>query len=472
MGFKILEYLQPFCSFLPEVSKPERKIQFREKVLWTAITLFIFLVCCQIPLFGIMSSESADPFYWMRVIMASNRGTLMELGISPIVTSGLIMQLLAGTKIIEVGDSVKDRALFNGAQKLFGILITICQAIVYVVTGMYGEPSDLGMGICLLIIIQLLCSGLIVLLLDELLQKGYGLGSGISLFIATNICETIVWKAFSPATINTGKGTEFEGAVIALFHLLATRTDKVRGLREAFYRQNLPNLMNLMATVGVFLIVIYFQGFRVDLPIKSARYRGQYSSYPIKLFYTSNIPIILQSALVSNIYFLSQILSSKFAGNIFVNLIGTWAESGYQRYPIGGLCYYLSPPETIGHIITDPIHAIIYIIFMLGSCAFLSKTWIDVSGSYEKDVARQLRDQQMLMRGHREKSMVHELNRYIPTAAAFGGLCIGALSVLADFLGAIGSGTGILLAVTIIYQYFEIFVKEQSEMGGMSTLFF
>jgi len=472
MGFKILEYLQPFCSFLPEVSKPERKIQFREKVLWTAITLFIFLVCCQIPLFGIMSSESADPFYWLRVIMASNRGTLMELGISPIVTSGLIMQLLAGTKIIEVGDSVKDRALFNGAQKLFGMLITVCQAFVYVVTGMYGEPSDLGMGICLLIIIQLLCAGLIVLLLDELLQKGYGLGSGISLFIATNICETIVWKAFSPATINTGKGTEFEGAVIALFHLLATRTDKVRGLREAFYRQNLPNLMNLMATVAVFLIVIYFQGFRVDLPIKSAKYRGQYSSYPIKLFYTSNIPIILQSALVSNIYFLSQILSSKFAGNIFVNLIGTWAESGYQRYPIGGLCYYLSPPETISHIITDPIHAIVYIVFMLGSCAFLSKTWIDVSGSSAKDVARQLRDQQMLMRGHREKSMVHELNRYIPTAAAFGGLCIGALSVLADFLGAIGSGTGILLAVTIIYQYFEIFVKEQSEMGGMSTLFF
>jgi len=381
-------------------------------------------------------------------------------------------QLLAGTKIIEVGDSVKDRALFNGAQKLFGMLITVCQAIVYVVTGMYGEPADLGMGICLLIIIQLLCAGLIVLLLDELLQKGYGLGSGISLFIATNICETIVWKAFSPATINTGKGTEFEGAVIALFHLLATRTDKVRGLREAFYRQNLPNLMNLMATVAVFLIVIYFQGFRVDLPIKSARYRGQYSSYPIKLFYTSNIPIILQSALVSNIYFLSHILSSKFAGNVFVNLIGTWAESGYQRYPIVGLCYYLSPPETIGHIITDPIHAIIYIIFMLGSCAFLSKTWIDVSGSSAKDVARQLRDQQMLMRGHREKSMVHELNRYIPTAAAFGGLCIGALSVLADFLGAIGSGTGILLAVTIIYQYFEIFVKEQSEMGGMSTLFF
>ncbi|CAG06788.1 unnamed protein product [Tetraodon nigroviridis] len=518
MGIKFLEVIKPFCAVLPEIQKPERKvslvlfllklldlvlkinhchceaytlsliiiiiqqIQFREKVLWTAITLFIFLVCCQIPLFGIMSSDSADPFYWMRVILASNRGTLMELGISPIVTSGLIMQLLAGAKIIEVGDTPKDRALFNGAQKLFGMIITIGQAIVYVMTGMYGDPSEMGAGICLLIIIQLFVAGMIVLLLDELLQKGYGLGSGISLFIATNICETIVWKAFSPTTVNTGRGTEFEGAIIALFHLLATRSDKVRALREAFYRQNLPNLMNLIATVFVFAVVIYFQGFRVDLPIKSARYRGQQNTYPIKLFYTSNIPIILQSALVSNLY-------------------DTSSGGPARAYPVGGLCYYLSPPESFGSVLDDPVHAFIYIIFMLGSCAFFSKTWIEVSGSSAKDVsfcllvgaagrssfssaalrppwlllpqvAKQLKEQQMVMRGHRETSMVHELNRYIPTAAAFGGLCIGGLSVMADFLGAIGSGTGILLAVTIIYQYFEIFVKEQSEVGSMGALLF
>jgi len=398
----------------------------------------------------------------------------MELGISPIVTSGLIMQLLAGAKIIEVGDTPKDRALFNGAQKLFGMVITVGQAIVYVMTGLYGDPAEIGAGICMLIVLQLVVAGLIVLLLDELLQKGYGLGSGISLFIATNICETIVWKAFSPATVNTGRGTEFEGAVIALFHLLATRNDKIRALREAFYRQNLPNLMNLMATLLIFAVVIYFQGFRVDLPIKSARYRGQYSSYPIKLFYTSNIPIILQSALVSNLYVISQMMAAKFAGNFFVNLLGQWSDAsgGYRSYPTGGLCYYLSPPESLMSVADDPLHCIVYIVFMLGSCAFFSKTWIEVSGSSAKDVAKQLREQQMVMRGHREKSMIHELNRYIPTAAAFGGLCIGALSVMADFIGAIGSGTGILLAVTIIYQYFEIFVKEQQEMGGVAGMFF
>jgi preprotein translocase subunit SecY len=120
--------------------------------------------------------------------------------------------------------------------------------------------------------------------------------------------ENIIWKAFSPTTINSGRGAEFEGAVIALFHLLITRTDKVRALREAFYRQNLPNVTNLLATVLIFLIVIYFQGFRVVLPVRSKNARGQQGSYPIKLFYTSNMPIILQSALVSNLYFISQVL--------------------------------------------------------------------------------------------------------------------------------------------------------------------
>merc|ERR1711977_805720 len=347
-------------AIIPEVQQAATKVPFKERVLWTSVTLFIYLVCCQIPLYGILSTESADPFYWMRVILASNRGTIMELGISPIITSGMVMQLLAGSRIIDVDQSLKeDRALFQGAQKLFGMLITMGEAVAYVMSGMYGDIREIGAGNSILLILQLFFAGIIVLLLDELMQKGYGMGSGISLFIATNICESIVWKSFSPATVNTGRGTEFEGAVIALFHLLATRQDKVRALREAFYRQNLPNLMNLMATILIFGVVIYFQGFRVDLPIKSARYRGQYSSYPIKLFYTSNIPIILQSALVSNLYMISQMLSVKFAGNFFVNLLGVWHDGGGRAYPIGGLCYYLSPPDTLASVLTDPIHAIL-----------------------------------------------------------------------------------------------------------------
>lgn len=398
----------------------------------------------------------------------------MELGISPIVTSGLVMQLLAGSKIIQVDQSLKeDRALFQGAQKLFGIVITVGEAVAYVLSGMYGPIHDLGAGNAILIILQLFFAGIIVIILDELLQKGYGLGSGISLFIATNICENIIWKAFSPTTINTGRGTEFEGAVIALFHLLITRSDKVRALKEAFYRQNLPNLTNLLATVFVFVVVIYFQGFRVDLPVKYQKYRGQQGSYPIKLFYTSNIPIILQTALVSNLYFFSQLLYKRYPTNILVQLLGRWQEvegmgASSNSIPVGGVAYYVSPPTSMAEILYDPVHALFYLVFILTSCALFSKTWIEVSGSSPRDVAKQLRDQDMVIRGFREKSVITVLNRYIPTAAAFGGMCIGGLTVLADFMGAIGSGTGILLAVTIIFQYFEMFAKETSKESGLS----
>jgi len=131
---------------------------------------------------------------------------------------------------------------------------------------------------CLLLIIQIIVAALIIILLDELFQKGYVLGSGINLFIPTNICESIVWKAFSPTTVNTGSGSEFEGAVVSLFHLIFTRHDEGRVLRKAFWRERLP---------------------------KSNRFRGQRDTYPIKLFYTPNMPIMLQSVLTSNLFIVS-----------------------------------------------------------------------------------------------------------------------------------------------------------------------
>jgi protein transport protein SEC61 subunit alpha len=258
---RFLDLIKPFTPLLPEVAAPESKVQFQQKLMWTGLTLLIFLVMSQMPLYGIVSSDTSDPIYWLRMMLASNRGTLMELGTTPIISSGMVFQLLAGTHLIDVNLDLKsDRELYQTAQKLFAIILSFGQALVFVLTGLYGQPSDLGTGVCLLLIVQLVLAGLVVILLDELLQKGYGLGSGISLFIATNICESIVWRAFSPTTINTGRGPEFEGAIIALFHLLFTWPDKQRALREAFYRQNLPNISNLLATVVVFAAVIWLQG--------------------------------------------------------------------------------------------------------------------------------------------------------------------------------------------------------------------
>jgi len=339
---------------------------------------------------------------------------------------------------------------------VLALIISFGQATVYVLTGLYGQPSDLGAGVCLLLILQLIVAALIVILLDELLQKGYGLGSGINLFIATNICESIVWKAFSPTTVNTGRGPEFEGALVALFHLLFTWNDKSRALKEAFYREKLPNVMNLVATIAVFALVIYLQGFRIEIPVKSNRFRGQRGTYPVKLFYTSSMPLMLESALTSQVFIISQMLFGRFPKNLLVRLLGTWepledSSSSSQLFAKSGLAYYMSPPHTLKAIVADPIHTALYVIFITGTCALFSKTWIEISGSGPRDVARQLKDQQMVIAGHREQSMYKELKRVIPTAAIFGGAVIGLLSVVTDLVGALGSGTGILLAVTIIY---------------------
>lgn len=460
----VLNIVKPFLGMLPEMARPTKMIPFKERAMWSAVALFIFLVCCQVPVFGAKPSKSSDPFYWMRVVLASNKGTLMELGVSPIVTASLIMELLAGVKIIEVDQNNKEqRAVFEGAQKIAALAMTFVEAVAYVSAGMYGE---VGLFFAACIVAQLMLATVICILLDELLQKGWGIGSGISLFIATNICETIMWKAFSPTTLNTGRGTEFEGAVIAFAHLLISRSDKVRALKEAFHRPHLPNVTNLLATVLVFIVVIFFQGFKVQLRLRQSA-NNQERTHDIKLFYTSNMPIILQTSLISNFKFFSQILYKRFENNIFVGLFGKWEARDYSQsdhmIPVGGIARYITAPNSFGEMLADPVHALFYITFVLTTCALFSKLWIDINHTTARDEARKLHEQGKYLQQAREneEDMAVALNRYIPTAAAFGGLCIGALTIFADFLGAIGSGTGILLAVTTIHQYYEMIPAEE-----------
>jgi protein transport protein SEC61 subunit alpha len=391
----------------------------------------------------------------------------MELGISPIVTASLIMELLAGVKIIQVNqESKEERAVFEGVQKLAALAITVVEGAMYVGSGMYGDVAQIGYVMCAFIVLQLVVATIICLLLDELLQKGWGLGAGTSLFIATNICDTIIWKSFSPSTFNTGRGAEFEGAIIAFFQLLVSRSDKIRALKEALYRQQLPNLISLLATMVVFAVVVFLQNFKVSLKTQQPG-----NDHHIKMFYTSNMPIILQTAVVSNLNFFSQILFRRFGGNFFVSFLGKWEEREYsqngQLFPVGGLAYYITPPQTLFEVVYDPVHAIFYVTFVLFTCALFSRIWISISHETPRDVARRLKSEGRLLKMARqtEEGTEEALNNYIPIAASFGGLCIGALTIFADFLGAIGSGTGILLAVTMINQYFEILQREGQDLG-------
>src|SRR3972149_3375015 len=241
MAGRFLSLFKPVGRVLPEIKVPERKVSFNEKLFWTALVLIVFLVMTEIPLYGITKSAS-DQFSALRVIFASNRGTLMELGIGPIVTAGLILQLLVGSAIIQADMSdAQDRGLFTVASKVFSIVLTGIQASAYIISGMYGAISG---PTTIIIFLQLIGSGIVVMLLDELVQKGWGLGSGISLFIMAGVAQNILWQTFSPGT------GLFVWALSQLFAKPVAGETAYTLMNWVIGGGSYPSLIGFVATVG------------------------------------------------------------------------------------------------------------------------------------------------------------------------------------------------------------------------------
>jgi len=451
MAGRFLSLFKPIGRVLPEIKVPERKVSFNEKIFWTALVLIVFLVMTEIPLYGIASAAS-DQFSALRVIFASNRGTLMELGIGPIVTAGLILQLLVGSAIIQCDMSdAQDRGLFTIASKVFSIVLTGVQASAYIISGMYGSLAG---PTTIIIFIQLLAAGLIVMLLDELIQKGWGMGSGISLFIMAGVAQQIIWQTFSPGT------GLFVGSLQSFLVGQQTLTQWIVG--GGAY----GGLLGFIATIIAFLVIIYMEGVRVELPLTYAGYKGFRSRYPIKLLYVSNLPVIFASALFANVFFFSQLIWSTQGRpvpgqNILLDIVGQYDANATLT---GGLAYYVTAPQSITQVAGEPLRAAAYLGILVAFCAVFSVIWLEVGGLGPSKVARQLMDSGMQIPGYRrsEKPIETMLKRYIPVVTVLGGIVVGLIAGLSDFLGVFGSGTGILLSVGIIYQYYELLMRERA----------
>ena len=461
MPGRFLRTFEPVMRLIPEVKSPERRVSFNEKLFWTGMALILYLVMAEVPLYG-MAAMGQDSLYY-RVIFASARGTLMELGIGPIVTAGLILQMLAGSGFIEVNFSdPEDRSLFTGASKMFSVVFTGFQASAYLVGGFFGtiQPTQ-----SMVVFLELLTAGLVLMLLDEMIQKGWGIGSGISLFILAGVAQRIVSDCFSVIPVGEGEGEtlRYSGIISALIQAVV-RGDPLNNLITS--PSGYPDIMGLSTTIGVFLFVIYTQGIRVELPISHARFRGFRGKYPISLLYVSNLPVIFASALFGNVVMWSQLLWNNYKGSDWGWLIAYIGKFSDEGRPIGGLAYYVTAPARgLSDVMASPLRYSIYALILITFCIIFSVIWLEVGGLDPRTVAKQLVDSGMQIPGFRRSGKPIEtiLKRYIPVVTVLGGLIVGALAAMADFLGAFGTGTGILLSVSIVYQYYQQLMQERIE---------
>ena len=439
------EKVKKFISNLPAVTVPEKKLDLKTKMEWTFVIVVLFIVMSFVPLFGVSKSYSLN-FEILQVLIASHFGSLLSLGIGPIVSASIIIQMLQGTKIINIDTATKEgRVTFQGIQKLAAFAFIAIENGVYVFSGAL-TPAGPGIFFPLVMFIQLFIAGVILLFMDEVVSK-WGIGSGISLFILAGISLQLINTAFNPFITPIGAIPSIIEAFIAGIPLNAV----------------FP-IITVISTVALFAVAIWLQSIKVELPLSFGRLRGYSIRWPVSLFYTSIIPIVLIVSMVAGVQFFGLTLSH--AG---INILGTFTTEstafGTQEVATGGLAAYLSPP-TIQQLYTSAVTTgitaleiesmIIYtVILVIGAAAF-SYVWMYLGGQDPRSVVKQLMESGLSMPGFRrdERVLVDIFKRYIIPLAILGGALTGLVAALAAFLDTLTEGIGILLIVMIIYQFY------------------
>ncbi len=450
---------------LPEVAGPtQRKLSFKEKLKWTGMILVIYYVLGLVPLFG-LGQNALQQFEFLSVILAAQFGSIISLGIGPIVTASIVLQLLNGSGLLKFDLTTHEgKKTFQGVQKLLSIFFILFEAAIYIFMGGLAPAAELaGTGLYaqlqLLLIFQLFLGGMLILFMDEIVSK-WGFGSGVSLFIAAGVSQEIFVRALSPlpSPVNPEIAT---GAIPALFQSLAAGDTTTAMLMIAA----------VLATILVFVMAVYGQAMKVEIPLSFGRIRGHGIRWPLSFIYTSNIPVILVAALMANIQLWARLLQ-----NWGHPILGTFVGNT----PATGLIAWIHSPDIVQKIIQKSItmadfsHALVYILFFIGGSVIFSIFWVQTAGMDAKSQARQMMASGLQIPGFRKDQRILErlLNRYIWPLTIMGAIAVGLLAATADLAGALSRGTGILLAVMIIYRlYEEIAQQHMMDMHPMMRKF-
>lgn len=464
---------QNILSNLPEVASPtQKRLAFKEKLKWTLITLLIYFVLGLLPLFG-LGDNALQRFEYLSIILGAKFGSIISLGIGPLVTSSIVLQLLNGSGIVKFDlNSHEGKRNFQGVQKLLSIFFIIFEAAIYVFMGGLAPAAALKgtpifFQLQLILIFQLILGGILIMFMDEVVSK-WGFGSGISLFIAAGVSQGIFVQAFNwlPGPSGIGGITYSSGAIPAMFQALASSDPTTAGIK----------LGAILSTLIVFAVVVYVQAMKVEIPLSFGRIRGHGIRWPLSFMYTSNIPVILVAALLANFQLWGRLLQ-----NWGLPILGVFSEQ--TGAPISGLIYWVQAPNIVKTIIEQQtfsiggaiyLQAAVYALFMMLGSVIFALFWVQTSGMDARSQAKQMMSSGLQIPGFRKDERVLErlLNRYIWPLTVMGGLSVGFLAALADLTGALSRGTGILLAVMIIYKLYEEIAKQHMmDMNPMMRKF-
>ncbi|MFQ5800655.1 MAG: preprotein translocase subunit SecY [Candidatus Hydrothermarchaeales archaeon] len=437
MGF--LHNFEGFLTNLPEVERPRYALTFNEKLKWTGLILITYFLLSETALYG-LDPRTVDIFANLRAVLAGSFGSIITLGIGPIVTGSIILQILVGGKLIDLDlSNPNDKAIFQGTQKTLAVIFTVFEAIVMVMMGAL-PPINGDFNVALLLIAQLTFGGLLIIFMDEVVSK-WGFGSGIGLFIVAGVASSIVIGSLNPFPAFIG-AAEPAGKIPAFIYTLTQG------------RSDFSLLVPITGTIIVFAIVVYAESMRVEIPLTYGRFRGARGRFPLKFIYASNIPVIFASILMANVQLWARMLE-----RIDRPYLGTFVANR----PINGLAFYMQSPSPIYTTDFSIAHALFYTFILIILSAIFSKFWVETAGMDSKTVAKQLQEGGMHIPGFRGDIRIIEkvLDKYIPSLTIVGGIVVGLLAAFADVLGALGGGMGVLLTVGIVYQMYEQMAKEQ-----------
>lgn len=448
-----MSLLTSILKWLPEVRKPtEQKLSFKQKLNWTLMIIVAFFLLSSLPLYG-LGENALGQFEQFSILLGASFGSILSLGIGPIVTASIVLQLLAGSGILKINHTTPEgRAQFQGLQKILTIFFIIFESLIYIfMGGLLPSQELLGTAayfpLQLFLVLQLFIGGYLVVLMDEVVSK-WGFGSGVSLFIVAGVSSSVFIRAFSPLTsagtfaLGTGQGAV--GQVWVFFSSLISRNPTGAGLA----------LSAIVATILVFLFSVYAQSMKVEIPLSFGRVRGHGIRWPLRFLYTSNIPVILIAALIANIQLWARLLE-----NWGYPILGTFVGGT----PASGFVLWIYPPNILQLLITgsfrfiDIAHVLSYTLFMVAGAVVFSIFWVQTSGMDAASQAKQIISSGLQIPGFRRDPRVLEqiLDRYIVPLTVMGAIAVGVLASAADVLGALTNGTGLLLTVMIIYKLYE-----------------